>query len=234
MSDLEQILNGEQPEPVAEVEDTPTPEPEVNAAEEESAQPAPEPEAQPEEPAMVPLPALQEVRGENKELKQRLAELESRIPAPQPMPAPDYNTDPVGAVQHHVSSVEGAIIQQKLDTSRFLAEQQYGKEAVDAAYEYFNQHPEQSQALLNHPSPFHAAMEVFNQQKVASEIGSDPEGWMEKEREKIRAEIKAEIVAEQARAKAGTPAPSMADVNGTGGGPKPAVWNGPAKLENLF
>ncbi len=176
---------------------------------------------------MVPISVVQGLRDENRRLK-------ASQPQAEPTPAPDFYEDPQGAVKHQVEPVQQMVVTQKLETSRFMAEREFGKETVDAAFEYFNQHPEQSQALLNHPSPFHAAVEAFNQQRVASEIGADPDKWREQERENIRAELQAEMVAEQAREKAAQPAPSMANVTGTGGGPKPTQWNGPTALENVL
>ena len=86
---------------------------------------------------------------------------------------------------------------------------------------------------MQHPSPFHAAVEQFNKHRVAQEIGSDPDAYKAKLEAELRGKIEAELVAKQARDAAGKFAPSMANVTGTGGGPK-ANWAGPASLSSVL
>lgn len=230
MSDLDQILGGEPadaPEPAQQeapqVEADPVAEP---PAEEPVAQEEP---AKPEEPVMVPLSALQELRQELKQLKQ----VQHQAAQPKPQPAPDMFEDPEGYRAYVERNVSNGMTRAKLEMSRFMAEREFGAETVEAAYEYFNQHPDQSQALLNHPSPFHAAVDVYNRQRVAQEIGNDPEAYRQKLEAEIRAKVEAELVAKQVRDKAGRFAPSMADTPGTGGGPK-TNWAGPARLDDVL
>lgn len=231
MSDLEQILNGEQPDPVVETtaqqpEQEPEQEPEAQATGEPEPEPDAQPEPEPPEPQMVPISVVQGLREENRRLKAGQSQPESK-------PAPSFYDDPEGAMQHQMQPVQNMVINQKLEMSRFSAEREFGKDVVDAAFEYFNQHPEQSAQLLDHPSPFHAAVDAYNRQKVTSEIGDDPEAWKAQEREKIRAELQAEQVAEQARAKAAQTAPSMAHETGVGGGAK-TTWSGPTSLDDIL
>lgn len=225
MSDLEQILNGEQPEPEVVEAETQAAEPEsADASEQQPEAPTDAPKVEPKaEEHMVPQAVVAELRAEIRALKAQ------QQPQAAPKAAPDVFDDPAGYASHMQEAVKASVTGTKLEMSRFMAEREFGKEAVDAAYEYFNQHPEQSQELLNHPSPFHAAVETFNRQRVASEIGSDPDAWMAKQREELRKEIEAELVAKQVKEAAARAAPSMANVTGTGGGPK-ANWTGPTSL----
>ncbi|MGB1215538.1 MAG: hypothetical protein ACPG4X_19365 [Pikeienuella sp.] len=184
----------EEPDEVEEVAEEAEPvEPEVEPEAEPEAEPEPE---KAEEPQTVPVAALQEVRRDNQELKALLRGMQAQQPQPQPTPAPDVFEDPAGYQQHQQHAVKQMVTQSKLDTSRFLAEREFGKEAVESAVEYFNEHPEKSGALLNHPSPFHAAIDEFNQHRVAMEIGNDPAAYKEKLKAEIMAEVKAEMVAE--------------------------------------
>lgn len=227
MSDLEQILSGETPEPEAPQEAAPeaetAPEVEASAPTPEEA-PTPVETAQPE--PTVPLSALMEVRKE-------LQEMKAGMPRPEAPKAPDVFEDPQGFAGHLSRQVQSAQLTTKLETSRFMAEREFGKDTVDKAFQFFNERPEQSQALLSHASPFHAAVEEYNKHAIAQEIGQDPAAYRAKIEAEVRAKVQAEMVAEQAKAKASQPAPTMANVAGTGGGPKTA-WAGPTSLESLL
>lgn len=225
MSDLEQIVDGVEPE---QVENEPV-EQEVAAQEPEViAEPeaAPEPEQKPE-PAMVPVDVVRELRQELRQLR------EASQPRPAPQPMPDVFEDPNGYSQRMQEELRNATTASKLEMSKFMAEREFGKDNIDAMMEHFNNHPEQTQAFLKSASPFHAAMEQFNSQRVAQEIGNDPAAYRAKLEAEIRTKLEAEIVAKQARDNAGKFAPSMANVTGTGGGPK-SNWTGPADLSNVL
>lgn len=225
MSDLEQVLNGST--------EPPQPEPEEVKAEEQVEQETEtleEPEkveakADPE-PEMVPVSVVAELRRELREAKRVLVQ-------PQPKPAPDVIEDPDGYRVHMQEALSASITSSKLELSRFMAEREFGPKVVEEAYAYFDEHPEESGALLKSASPYHAAVEHFNRVKVAKEIGSDPQAYAKKVEAEVRAKIEAEMVAKQARDKAGKFAPSMADLTGTGGGPK-SNWTGPTPLTNVL
>lgn len=226
MSDLEQVVDGVEPEQVAAEVVEPTEVVEQVAEPETPEEPeAKEPEQKTDQ--TVPLAALLEVRQQLQELKSLAA------PKEQPVPAPDVFEDPEGYQKHMRGVVEQTSINQKLEMSRFMAERDFGKEQVDAMFEYFNQHPEQSRQFLSSPSPFHAGMDFFNQQRVATEIGNDPAAYREKLEAEIRTKLEAEMVAKQARDAGGKFAPSLADVTGTGGGPR-TTWTGPAPLDSVL
>lgn len=227
MSDLEQIIDGVEPEEAT------TPEPEAEpAVEAEAEAPEPEPEkpveAEPQkQEETVPLAALLEVRKELQSLRSLAT------PAPAPTPAPDVFQDPEGYSKHMQAQLETATRSTKLEMSRFMAEREFGADKVEAMMEHYNAHPEQTQTFLNKPSPFHAAMEHYNAQMVAQQIGSDPEAYKQSLKAELMAEIQAEMVAKQAKEKAAAVAPSMANVNGTGGGPKSA-WTGPTEISSIL
>lgn len=225
MSDLEQIVDGVEPEQV-EAEPVVEQEPIEAAQEPEAVEKEPEPEPKPE-PAMVPVDVVRELRQELRQLR------EASQPRPAPQPMPDVFEDPTGYSERMQAEVRNATTASKMEMSRFMAEREFGKETVDSMVEHFNSHPEQTQAFLKAPSPFHAAMEHFNSQRVAQEIGSDPVAYRAKIEAEVRQKLEAEMVAKQARDNAGKFAPSMANVTGTGGGPK-SNWTGPAQLSSIL
>ena len=107
--------------------------------------------------------------------------------------APDFFEDPDKRLAHERQIWDQNAYNNKLSQSRFFAERDpdYGKEAVDAAMAYFDQHPAESHrlGLAEHPSPFHAAVDAHRK------LTFDPDTWREQEREKIRQEVLAEAVA---------------------------------------
>ena len=188
---------------------------------------------------MVPLAALQDVRGELKETKALLMQqmqMQQARPEQAPQPAPDFYEDPQGAMQSQIAPVQQALEAEKLKMSRFYAEDKFGREEVEAAFEYFNQNPEQSKALLNHPSPFHAAVEVYQKQKAMAEIGNDPQAYkarVEAEiRAKVEAEFKANQVAENVTQVPAAPGSLASEPNlGTRKAPE---WAGPSSLDDIL
>lgn len=207
----------EAPEPVeAEAEEAeapqeakaeaPEPEAEEATGEEEAAPPVAEDETQ----RAIPVTALLDEREKRQKAERELEQLrqwrqEQEQKARQAdTPKPDFFDNPEAAINQHVTQV-------KLQQSRFLAEREFGAELVNEAYAYFDQHPQESQALLEHPSPFHAAVEHYKRQKFLSEV-KDPDQWREQERERIRQEIMAEAQA----SKPSAPPPSMSKAPSTG------------------
>lgn len=186
-------------EKAAEVAETPAA-PVVEAAPEAKGdEPAAPPAASEEKPSQIPISALLDERERRQKAEREAEELRQyrrRIEETQrqaAMRAPDLLEHPDQRMQYERQQIESALIGQKLQQSRFIAEREFGAEEVAAAYAWFDQHPQLSHQLLAHPSPFHAAVEFYRRQKIADEVGSDPEAWRTKERERIRAELLAEI-----------------------------------------
>lgn len=192
-------------------------EPVVQAEPAELAQPA-----EPAAPPMVPQAVIGEVRAENRALKKQLEQLGQMVQSQQPEPqAPDFYENPEAAVQHHIQPVHKALEAQKMQMSRFTAEQQFGPELVQQAYDYFEANPQASQALMGHPSPFHAAVQEYQKAQIANEVGNDPAAYREKIRAEVEREIRREMEAKQTAA-AVAQAPSMAAETSIGGRVAPA------------
>lgn len=172
-------------------------------------EPAEPPSAPEEKSRDVPFVALMDEREkrqaaqrELEEIRKKMAEYERN--AQQPKERPDFFENPEAVVQQHVTAV-------KLQQSKFLAEKEYGTDMVAEAYAYFDQHPQESAALLNHPSPFHAAVEHYKKQKTLADMGADPDAWINAQVEARLAERLAQTTTPKA------PPPSMAKAPSTGG-----------------
>lgn len=225
MPDLDQIVNGVEPvepeaaEPVVEVEAAPEP----DVAEE----PKTEPEAKPE--TTVPLAALLDVRKELQELKSLAT------PKPEPVAAPDVFEDPKGYSAHMQSQIQQVTNNARLDFSEDMARTTHGDAVVDAAFEAFKakSDPATQQAIMATRSPWNEVVKWHQQQTIADEIGNDPTAYRAKIEAEVREKVEAEMVAKQAKDKAGQLAPSLADVTGTGGGPK-SNWTGPTSISSVL
>ena len=184
-------------------------EPEAQVEPEGTGEPAEPPSAPEEKSRDVPFVALMDEREkrqaaqrELEEIRKKMAEYERN--AQQPKERPDFFENPEAVVQQHVTAV-------KLQQSKFLAEKEYGADMVAEAYAYFDQHPQESAALLNHPSPFHAAVEHYKKQKTLADMGADPDAWINAQVEARLAERLAQTPTPKA------PPPSMAKAPSTGG-----------------
>ena len=150
------------------------------------------------------------------EAQRELAELRrwrQQQEAARQQPKPDFFDNPEAVLAQQQQQYERRLMAEKLQQSRFLAEREYGADVVKSAYEWFDQHPEQSQALVHEPSPFHAAVEHYKRQQALSEIGSDPDQWRQAERERLRQEVQAEL----AQKKPAAPPRSLASAPSAGG-----------------
>ena len=229
MSDLDQVLAGEEPveeTPTEEIQ--PTPEPEVKA--EEAPQPAPEPKA--EETHMVPLSVVNELRQSNRELK---ATMERLAPKPEAPKAPDVLDDQQGFVGHVQQQVQSSVQNVKLDMSEAMARESHGAEKVDAAFQALQASNDGAavQAIKAAPHPYDAMVKWHTQQRVVSEVGSDPEGWMAAKEAEIRTKVEAEMAAKQISDAAAQVTPSLANATGSGGQTDPG-WAGPTPLSDLL
>lgn len=198
-----------------------TPEEPEGKGEEEAAPPAAEPEAK-----HIPVTALlderekrQAAQREAEEARKKAKELEDRLRALEtPEEKPDFYTDPDAAFASRERQWEQKMLADRLRTSRFLAEREHGPELVNEAYAYFDQHPQESQMLLQHPSPFHAAVEHYKRQKFLSEV-QDPEAWKEQQLAKLREQL-AQEAQTAVPPKPRVPPASLANAPSAGGEPK--------------
>lgn len=168
----------------------------------------------------VPLAALLDEREKRQKMEREAEELRrwrQQFEAEASQKKPDFYDNPEAALQQVQHQTQHMLVAEKLRQSRFFAEREYGQELVNEAYAYFDQHPEQSHALLNEPSPFHAAVEHYKRQKAIAEIGTDPEAY----KAKIRAELEAEL-AKRAPPKPAAPPRSLASAPSAGGEAQPS------------
>lgn len=144
----------------------------------------------------VPLTAVLDER-EKRQAAQREAdelrrELQSYKNPPQELV--DILEDPEARLAHERSVFQQELINTKLDTSRFMAVEKYGEDLVNEAYAFFDapENRHKTNELISKPSPFHAAVQAYQQHKAVTEVGTDPVAY----RGKIEAEIRAQILAE--------------------------------------
>lgn len=233
------FLDGEtvdEPEVEEAVEAEPEPEqPEEVKAEEAEAEPeqtgveepGSTPEPEPQNERAIPVTALLDEREKRQEAQRRLEEidrqnreLQARLQQLQQpkQEAPDWYENPQEAAQFQSKTIEQQFQARMMQQSKFFAERDFGADTVNEAIAYFDQHPEQSQQFVSHPSPFHAAVDYYKRQKVATEIGSDPEAYKAKLREELLAELKAEMTQPKSQpSKPKSPPPSAAKAPAVGG-----------------
>lgn len=210
---------------------------EQEADEAESAAP---PAADPEkEPQHIPITALLDEREKRQEATRRAEEaeramqqLQAQIRQAQQQRSqnqPDWLEDPEAASQHQMASIQQVMQEQVLNQSRFFAEREFGKETVQEAVAWFDQHPQLSHQFLREPSPFHAAVEFYKRQMALDEIGDDPTAY----REKVKAELMEELKATARSPAPKTPPASLATAP-SAGRHEPATVNAPPNLAGLF
>lgn len=231
MSDLDQIINGDQPEPTEEVT-TPQEAPEAEATPdvEAAAEPVQEaPETQ-KEPHMVPVAVVESLRAELRDLKAAVT------PKPEPVPVPDVLEDQQGFQAHLGNQIVQQVTTAKLDISEEMTRNAHGDEVVDAAFQAFQakQDPALYQSIMSARNPWGQLVKWHQAQTIAQEIGDDPAAYKAKVEAELRQKIEAEMVAKQVSAAAAQPAPSLAHVTGTGGGAPRTQWAGPTPLDAVL
>ncbi len=227
--------------PAPEAEPTPEPAPEQVVTGETAAPPAAVQEAQLRQ---VPIQVIlderdrrQAAEAELRTLRSRLEAMEAQRTAPKPI---DLIEDPEGRLAHERMTLEQRIAAAEQGTtlriSRFLAEREYGADDVKAAHAFFDANPELSQRLLNHPSPYHAAVEEYRRHKLAQEIGTDPAAY----RARLEAETKAKLMADQtflaeiaAKLNAPSPATRPAVIPGSLASAPAAGRQEPSNIQNV-
>lgn len=217
-----------------EAEDTEAPEPETKAEEAEpEATPEPEPTGEEdstppvEEPKSrdVPITAMlderekrQKAEREAEEARKQLQAIEARLrqqrqEQEQKKQIPDFYENPDERLQFEQGRIQREIEARTLKQSRFFAEREFGKDVVEQAVAWYDQNPQLSHQFMDHPSPFHAAVEFYKKQQFLNEV-SDPDSWREQERQRIREEVMAELKSPQSKPKA--PPASLANAPAAG------------------
>jgi hypothetical protein len=234
MSDLDDVLSGKEPDPI---ENQPEEQPQAEAPEtldepqaetpDEAPQEAPKEEAKQDN--MVPASVVAELRQQLRELKQ------SQQPQRPPPQVPDVLDSPQEYARFMQSQSQQLAQNVKLDISEEMARTTHGDDVVDAAFQSLQAAKDAAawQKIVQARHPWNELVKWHKQQQVFSEVGDDPTGWMEKQREAIRAEVEAELAAKQIRDAAGQRAPSLANATGKGGN-QSAKWDGPVDLDDLL
>ena len=213
MNDLPFLDDGEAEEPIEAVEAQPEPEAKGETV---------APPATPEDHGRIPIAALLDEREKRKEKEREVEALNRRIAdyEAKATPKPDFFADPEAALAAAQRAAQAAAINTKLETSRFLAEEKFGAEKVQAAYEYFDRNPHLSGQLLTSPSPFHAAVKEYERHQAMTEIGEDPGAY----RARVEAEVRERILAEyNVQPKPTAPPPSLSSASSVSAGKAPAA-----------
>lgn len=251
MTDLNDFLKGNaEDEPVAETPPVETPEPVAEAT-------APEPEAKTEDepPAStdgrtVPLAALEKVRAERADHKERAARFEGELaevrrqleeakrgPAIQPQAPQPIN--PVENPEGFVERIQQVVLNERLNTSELMLRKELGAETVDAAIAEFQAaakaDPSLFPKLYSQPDPYAWMHKQVERIRAQAEIGDDPAAY----RAKLEADLRAKWEAEQGAAPvakvspAAGLAPSLANARSAASRSAP-TFTGPTPLEDLF
>lgn len=214
MTDLPFLDDGQAEEPNEAVEAQPEPE--------AKGEPPVAPPATPEDHGRIPIAALLDEREKRKEKEREVEALNRRIAdyEAKATPKPDFFADPEAALAAAQRAAQAAAINTKLETSRFLAEEKFGAEKVQAAYEFFDRNPHLSGQLLTSPSPFHAAVKEYEKHQAMTEIGEDPSAY----RARVEAEIRERILAEyNVQPKPTAPPPSLSSASSVSAGKAPVA-----------
>lgn len=146
----------------------------------------------------VPISALLDEREKRQKLERELEEFRKKAEAQRSNEAaPDPGKDPQGYQAYRDRQFEQRLWNERLNMSEVMTRQAQGDELVDEATKAFqqavNDKPWLAQELQRQPNPYGYVVEWHRQQKLLSEIGSDPEKWREAERERLKAELQAEM-----------------------------------------
>lgn len=242
MSDLNEILTGEKPEPEA-VEAQPEAPEQAEAEEPAKVEepPAEAPQEEPkaeEDPKDIPYAVFkstrEDLKGQLEEARAELARIrqEQQQPKREPEKAPDMYEDPEGFTSYMSRQMQQMRLSTIADVSETMAMEVFGEETVQKAFDAVKA-AGVGQQFVNSRHPYGEMVKWYRQQQVVREIGDDPVAYRESLEKEIRQKIEAEIAAKQAQEMASKAPPSMANVNGSGGQRDPG-WQGPTPLDKLI
>jgi hypothetical protein len=212
MDDIDNILNGENAEPVAApAEEAPVADAPVEPV---KAEPARGPDgkfipkgedtdAPPASEDRVPIAAIHDERRKRQELERRVAEYEAKLQQLQnpPQPAPDMFENPEGWQNHFGGQIKQQAAQEAsfnslLNTSEMLCRDKYEdfEEAKTKFMELAEANPVLAQQALGDPHPWRKAYTlVKNHEKMEALGATDAQSLEARLREEIRAELQAEL-----------------------------------------
>lgn len=258
MANLDEIFSsGGESAPAVQETQTQT---EKQQPEAEATQEADAPDAEHEERG-VPVAALQKEREKTRryteevaDLRRQMAESETRwqqrieqlvqsIAPKQPEPkGPDFWEAPEGFVDSRLSAaltpIQQALMQQSERTSRMLAEEKFGADAVKQAFVALetavSSSPEGASAyrqIMASPHPYGALVDWHKKEALRQKIGDDPEAFIEAEIKRRLGEANGGQPPAQ-QSQAAMPS-NFATARNVGNRSGPA-WSGPAPLADIF
>lgn len=148
----------------------------------EEAPPVEPARAENEPPQDKPVPMEQwkgylDEREKRQEFERRAQELERQLQTltqkqnTTPQEAPDVFDDPEGYQQFHASQMQQAVMQTKSEMSWFMAEREFGQDAVKEADAWVRQQPPAVfQQLAASPSPYHAAIDAMKRERAMNAL----------------------------------------------------------------
>lgn len=203
-------------EDVAAAAETPEPKPEPIAA--PVAQPAPVAETPKIDPATKPeaeqpfwyRKEIEKERKRAQAAERQLEELARRPPQAEPQRGPDPLEDPEAFEAHRQREIHTLRAEIRLEGSEDRFIEKHGEEQLDEVREWLRtkhngQGNPMEQWALSQRDPWRAAHQQYQREKLAAEIGEDPNAWRDSERERIRQEILAEQAVQQQHIPAAAP-----------------------------
>lgn len=178
----------------------------------------------------VPLTALLDERDKRQQAAREADELRRELAAirqaqQKPAPQVDILDDPEGFARQQQQMVQTAIMQDRFDRSRYMAEQTLGEDGLSKLVDFFNdpQHAPKSYEFLRHPDPFGAAQRYYTEQKEIAEIKGA--GGVAAMRSQLEAEIRAQVLAEvqSGVSRPATPPPSLSSAAASGAAKAPPM-----------
>lgn len=170
-----------------------------------SAQPAPQAETAPVIPATKPeneqpfwyRKELEKERKARQAAEQRASQLEQQRPQPQQQArsAPDALEDPEGYEAHRQTELAQLRLEMRLESSADRFVDKHGDDVFESTREWLMIRPDIEAWATAQRDPWKAAHSQFQKEKLAAEIGEDPNAWRESERERLRQEVLAELSA---------------------------------------
>lgn len=182
----------------------------------------------------VPLAALEAVRTERKDWKEKALRYEGELTALRRLQQPERQQE-----QRQISPEE--VVAQRaetlfLDLSEKAAIKEHGKEAVDAAYEWLAQesqkNPALAQQVLSGRDPYGDAIALHKRHIALSEIGEDPAAYRARVRAEIEAELRGTVQPPPVKLPAAPLPKSLADARSSGS-PR-TTWTGPTPLNAIL
>lgn len=136
--------------------------------------------------------ALKEKDERTRQLEARLQQLERQQPAREAAPTIDPIADPEAFQQQLNQRVGQSAFELRLEFSEIRAREKFTDAVWEEANDWLATRPDVGRAAAAQRDPCVWAVQEYQRQKLAAEIGDNPEAWRQAERERIRQEILAE------------------------------------------